>query len=103
VQHAGHEPLDRCRERAVPGPELYRKGPEFTFMNLGGRRSVERRAPAQELVEDEAELIDDAGLRRGKPRKLFGRRVTGITPGRLRRRELIGEAKSSEDRNVGAT
>ena len=66
----------RCRSRSRDWQR-----PALPVTHLAARRPVERRARRQELVEEEAESVDDAALGRGEPRELFGRRVAGIRPG----------------------
>ena len=99
VDHARHEPVQRRRERPVPIPEP----------RLGGGRSCRSQArpgsspsnggsAAQELVEEDAEPVDDAALRGGELRELFGRAYRGSRPGASRPRELVAEPEPPEDR-----
>ena len=85
----------RCRSRSRAGRRRTCRA------NIGRCRPVERRAAAQQLVDEDAVPVDDAPLRGRKLRELFGRRVSRVTARRLARRELIAEAEPPEDRHVG--
>ncbi len=81
---------------AKPGLER----PALTVTLLAARRPGERRGACQQLVEEEAESVDDATLGRGEPCKLFGRSVAGILPGGLCGRERHLETQPPEDQPV---
>src|SRR5262245_60910909 len=84
----------------MQGPKA-RRAPTIRLAKGGRRRPVVRRPAAQQLVDENTVSVDDAPLRGRQARELLGRYVSWIACRRLHRGDLIGQAESSKDRQIG--